>query len=211
MTRTDEILNRVTDYLRLMRFKYSELEKLSRLEILNDYYNTKKKSTTIETFNVKIECAEQLKDGKLVLPLKVRGVFLTEGRPRAKYYLKEELQLAANNPINQKFPLILDHKDNEAGKVIGMVDKISYDETLNGLRWWGHINDETFARNVLDGAITDVSATIYSASDTTKEQGLVGRDLTFKELSLVLKGAEPNNSIEAYDVDIVDYKKQNGL
>jgi len=196
MNRTKEVLNRVDDYLRLMRFKYTDLEKLSRLRILSDYYNTKRTSANTETFSVKIECAEQLADGKLVLPLKVRGVFLTEGRPRAKYYLREELKKAENNPVNQGFPLMLDHKDNEAGKVIGMVDKISYDESINGLRWWGHINDETFARNVMDGVITDVSATIFSTSDTTREQGLVGRDLTFKELSLVMKGAEPNNFIE---------------
>ena len=196
MKRTEEVLSRVDDYLRLMRFKYSDLEKLSRLQILNDYYNTKKESASTETFNVKIECAEQLADGKLRLPLKVRGVFLTEGRPRAKFYLKEELQKAEKNPVNQKFPLMLDHKDNEAGKVIGMVDKISYDDSIKGLRWWGHINDETFARNVLDGAITDVSATIYSTSDTLQGFGLVGRDLTFKELSLVMKGAEPHNYIE---------------
>lgn len=210
MKRTKEVLNRVDNYLRLMRYNYTGLEKLSRLEILNDYYNTKKVNASTETFNIKIECAEELaKDGKLVLPLKVRGVFLTEGRPKAKYYSREELMKAESNPVNQKFPLILDHFDNQAGKVIGMVDKISYDESILGLRWWGHINDETFARNVLDGAITDVSATIYSTGITTPEHGLVAKDLTFKELSLVFKGAEKNNSIEAYDIDVEVYKKQN--
>lgn len=196
MNRTKELLNRIDDYLRLMRYKYSELEKLSRLEILQDYYNTKKEQASIEVFKVNIECAEQLKDGKLILPLKVRGVFITEGRPLVKYYSKEELEKASNNSVNQNFPLMLDHKDKEAGKVIGMVDKISYDDKLKGIRWWGHINDETFARNVLDGAITDVSATIYSTGVYTTEHGLVGRDLTFKELSLVMKGAEPNNYIK---------------
>jgi len=58
------------------------------------------------------------------------------------------------------------------------------------------INDETFARNILDAAIKEVSATIYSTSEHTKEHGLIGTDLTFKELSLVIKGAEPNNYIE---------------
>lgn len=196
MKRTKEVLNRVDDYLRLTRFKYSELEKLSRLNILADYYKTQEKKANTETFLVNIECAEQLGDGDLVLPLKVRGVFLTEGRPKAKYYSREELEKAANNPVNSKFPLMLDHKDNEAGKVIGIVDKIKYDTSINGLRWWGHINDETFARNVLDGAIKDVSATIYSASEYVKGIGLVGKDLTFKELSLVIKGAEPKNYIE---------------
>ncbi|GEM_PF-3525007 len=196
MKRTKEVLSKVDDYLRLMRFKYTDLEKLSRLQILQDYYNTKRENASTEVFNVKIECAEQLADGELVLPLKVRGVFLTEGRPKAKYYTAEELKLSTSNPVNQGFPLMLDHKDNEAGKVIGLVDKISYDESINGIRWWGHINDETFARNILDAAIKEVSATIYSTSEHTKEHGLIGTDLTFKELSLVIKGAEPNNYIE---------------
>ena len=197
MKRTTEVLNRVDNYLRLMRYNYTGLEKLSRLQILDDYYNTKKAAANTETFKVKIECAEELsKDSELILPLKVRGVFLTESRPKAKYYSREELQKAESNPVNQRFPLMLDHKDNEASKVIGMVTKISYDEKLNGLRWWGHINDETFARNVLDGAITDVSATIFSASDHTEQHGLTARDLTFKELSLVMRGADPNNYIE---------------
>lgn len=194
--RTKEILNKVDDYLRLMRFTYTDLEKLSRLNILNDYYNSKRKEADLETFNVKIECAEHLAKGELVLPLKVRGVFLTEGRPKAKYYSAEELKKAANNPLNQNFPLMLDHQDNLAGKVIGMVDKIKYDKDIRGLRWWGHINDETFARNILDAAIKEVSATIYSTSDHNIIHGLVGLDLTFKELSLVIKGAEPNNFIE---------------
>ena len=196
MNRTKEVLNRLDDYQRLMRFKYTELEKLSRLTILSDYYNTQEKKASTETFTANIECAEILGKGEFVLPLKVRGVFLTEGRPKAKYYTKEELQKAANNPVNNNFPLMLDHKDNEAGKVIGIVDKIKYDASINGLRWWGHINDETFARNVLDGAIKDVSATIFSTSEHDEQLGLVGRDLTFKELSLVIKGAEPQNYIE---------------
>jgi hypothetical protein len=196
MKRTKEVLNRVDDYLRLMRFKYTELEKLSRLNILNDYYKTQEKEASTEKFTVQLECAEQLASETLILPLKVRGVFLTEGRPKAKYYTREELEKAANNPVNNNFPLMLDHKDNEAGKVIGMVDKIKYNPSINGLQWWGHINDETFARNVLDGAIKDVSATIYSTSEHSQNYGLVGKDLTFKELSLVIKGAEPNNYIE---------------
>lgn len=193
--RTKEVLNKLDKYLRLMRFKYTDLEKLSRLKIINDYYNTKEKTANTETFMVKIECAEQLANGIFKLPLKVKGVFLTEGRPQAKFYTAEELENAADNAVNQKFPLMLDHKDKEAGKVIGMVDKIKYDSTIKGLRWWGHINNETFARNVLDGAITDVSATVFSVSRHTQEHGLEGVDLTFKELSLVIKGAEKNNFI----------------
>jgi len=182
-----------------MRFKYTDLEKLSRLEILNDYYSTRMENSTIEKFNVTIESAEQLAGGKLIMPLKIRGVFLTEGRPLAKYYTSEELSKSAENPINQSFPLMLDHKDKEAGKVIGMVDNIEFSSSIVGIKYWGHVNDETFARNILDGAIKEVSATIFSTSDHSTEHGLIGKDLTFKELSLVMKGAEPNNYIEVYN------------
>jgi len=196
MTRTSEVLAKTNDYLRLMRFKYTDLEKLSRLKILSDYYNTMRENASTEVFNVDIECAEQLSKDDLVLPLKVRGIFLTEGRPKKKFYTRRELEKAANNPINLSFPLALDHKDNEADKIIGMVDRIEYDSSINGLRWWGHINSELHARNVIDGAIKEVSVTVYSTSEYTNENGLEGLNLTFKELSLVWDGAEPDNLIE---------------
>ena len=132
----------------------------------------------------------------MTLPLKVKGVFLTEGRPLIKYYSAEELQKAADNPINQRFPLMLDHQDMEAGKIIGAVDKIEYDSSIKGLRWWGHINDETFALNVMDGVINQVSATIFSTTKEDLTLGPLAKDITFKELSLVMRGAEPRNSIQ---------------
>ncbi len=197
MNKTELLLKQIEAYLSLMRYKYTSQEQLYRLNILHDYYISENKKFSKEKLSSTFETAESL--GKdLILPLKVRGIFLTEGRPLKKYYTSEELKKAAENPINQKFPLMLDHKDNEAGKVIGMVDKIIYDPKIKGLRWWGHINDETFARNVLDGIINSVSATIYSVTDYDEEYGIVGKDLTFKELSLVMKGAEPSNSIEPY-------------
>jgi len=194
---TEDVINRIDKYLSLVRFKYSTEEKLSRLHIISDYYSTKTNIASEEKLSFTLEAAEQL--GKdLSLPLKVRGVFLTEGRPKRKYYFAEELRKSVDNPLNGRFPLMLDHKDNEAEKVIGIVDKIEYDESIRGLRWYGHINDETFARNVLDKAISEVSATIFSVTDYDEEFGVVGRDLTFKELSLVMAGAEPDNYIEAY-------------
>ena len=196
MEKTEKVITRIDTYLRLLQYKYTELEKLSRLEVLNDYYKSKNINADFEQLQCKMECAEQLKKKKFSLPLKVRGVFLTEGRPAMKFYSKEEIIKAVDNPINQTFPLMLDHCDNEAGKIIGGVDKISYDEQLKGIRWWGHVNNETFARNVLDGLIKEVSATIYSASEYTESFGLIGKDLIFKELSLVIKGAEPKNNIQ---------------
>jgi hypothetical protein len=172
------------------------MEKLSRLQMLDDYYSSKSEPVCTENLQSHVECSEQLSKKDFSLPLKVRGVFLTEGRPKKKYYLASELQKAVKNSINKKFPLMLDHKGTEVGQVIGMVDEIWYDKSIKGIRWRGHINDERFARNVLDGIITDVSATIFSTSDYDDTHGLIGVDLTFQELSLVMEGAEKKNSIE---------------
>ena len=192
---TERVIARVNAYLSLVRYNYSSQEKLMRLNILSDYYETLDKHATEEVFSSNMEFAEKLSKN-LVLPLKVKGIFLTEGRPKVKYYSAEELSKAADNPINQKFPLMLDHVDNEASKVVGMVDKIEYDPALKGLRWWGHINSETFALNVMDGAIKQVSVTVLSSTDVDASNGIVGKNLTFSELSLVRTGAEPRNTIE---------------
>ena len=197
MNRTTEVIDRVNRYLMFMRYTYTTQEQLSRLHVLHDYYSTLDKSPTNECLTGKIDFAEQL-SGELILPLKVRGIFLTEGRPKEKFYKIEHLQKSVNNPLNSSFPIMLDHKDKEAGKIIGKVDKIAYDPTIKGLRWWGHINDETFARNVIDNSITDVSATIWSISEYTIEFGHIGTNLTYSELSLVRNGAEKDNYIESY-------------
>lgn len=178
-----------------MRYKLADEEKLRRIELLNSYYSRKKEQISEEVISTEFMLEEKL-SGKLSLPLKVKGVFLTEGRPQRKYYPSEELEKAANNRINQRFPLMLDHRDNETGQVIGIVNRIAFDKKVNGLKWWGHINDETFARNVIDKAITEVSVTVYADEFYDEKLGIVGKDLTFKELSLVFKGADPGNSIE---------------
>ena len=195
MNNTEDVINRLNLYLSLTRFNYTTQEQLSRLSILRDYYKVMAELPSGEKLQTRIQFAEQL-SGKLKLPLKVRGVFLTVGRPKAKYYLAEELEAAARNPVNQKFPIMLDHRDKEAGQIVGVVTKIQYNQAGEALSWWGHINDETFARNVIDSVITDVSATVYSSADYSEEYGLTGRDLTFGELSLVLKGADKGNYIE---------------
>ena len=196
MNKTEQVIDRASDYLRLMRYNYTAQEKLSRLSILNDYYSTIKTTPNSEKFTITVECAEQLSSGNLKLPLKVRGVFLSEGRPKAKFYTKDELKRAVDNPINHSFPMALDHKDTEVEKIIGVVDKITYDDAISAIRWYGHINSELYARNVIDGAIKEVSVTVYSVSQYDNKLGLVGKDLTFKELSLVWKGQDPKNSIE---------------
>lgn len=196
MDKTQKMIDTLSNYLSLMRYEYTAQEKLSRLKILEDYYTSEKLIPSTELLHSDIQSEEQLAKADLSLPLKVRGIFLTEGRPKRKYYTDEEIQKSVVNPVNKSFPLMLDHKDKEAGKVIGMVDRIEYDAEIKGIRWWGHVNDETFARNIMDGAIKEVSATIISATNFSAKYGIVGVNLTFKELSLVMEGAEPDNLIE---------------
>ena len=195
MNNVEKVLNKINAYLTLVRYRYTNLEKLSRLHILNDYYQSKEKLSTQEKVKSKLSFADQLED-KFILPLKVHGYFLSEGRPKRKYYSAKELEKSVKNPLNHGFPFMLDHKDDEVGKIIGRVDRIEYDAEKRALKWFGHINDETNARNVLDGIISQVSATIYSTNFYDNENGLSGKDLVFKELSAVMKGADPINSIQ---------------
>ena len=186
---TKEVLNRVNNYISFMRYKLADVEKLRRIEMLTSYYASRKEQISEEVCSSDI-CLEEQLSKNFSLPLKVRGVFLSEGRPKRKYYTAKELEKAASNSINKKFPLMLDHRDNEASTVIGMVTNIEYDSKVKGIRWWGHINDETFARNVADKAITEVSVTVFSDERYDEVYGVVGEDLGFKELSLVIAGAD---------------------
>lgn len=197
MNSTDKVLENVNRYLSLTRYKYSTQEKLSRLNILQNYYTLNNEVSSEEKVTlVTVETAEQLSK-EFKLPLKVKGVFLTEGRPKKKYYTAEQLRMSADNPVNRKFPMQLDHRDAEVSSIIGMVDRIYYDNSIKGLRYEAHINDENMARNVWDGIISQVSATIFSTDKYDEKLGmLVATDLTFKELSLVQTGAESYNSIE---------------
>jgi len=182
--KTQELLGRVNNYLSFMRYKYSTQEKLMRLKIIDDYYKVIDTNATIEKCNSTIEFAEQL-SSKLKLPLKVRGVFLYEGRHLKKYYRGKDLKLSTQNVVNSSFPLMLDHEDSKAGKVIGMVDRIEYDDSIKGIRWFGHVNNQTHALNILDGAISEVSATIFAQPDYDSDLGLIGTSLVYGELSLV--------------------------
>lgn len=191
---TEELIKKVDSYLTLMRFEYSAKEQLSRLKILENYYNTLNSKSTVEIIEGKAEIAESLSKD-LVLPLKVKGVMLSEGKPKRKYYTAKEMKKAVSNPLNSRFPLMLDHRMNDASSIVGVVESIEFDESLNAIVWYGKINDETFARNVIDGIITQVSATIYSGDKLDDELGIVATDLIFRELSLVVSGADSKASI----------------
>ena len=190
----EQVLKKINNYLDIIRYKYVTEEQLYREILLSEYYNTMSTEFSVEKLTSKVATIESLSDD-LKLPLKVHGVFLTEGRPRRKYYTAEELEKSTHNPINQNFPLCLDHRDTEVGSIIGKVVKIYYDPIVKGIRWEGHINNETHARNVLDGVVTQVSATIWADEEYDEELGIVAKDMTYKELSLVIKGAAEGNYI----------------
>jgi hypothetical protein len=154
-----------------------------------------KEQSTTESLNTNIEVAEKLSD-RLILPLKVRGIFLTEGRPARRFYSSIELKKAVSNPLNQRFPICLDHRDEEISAIIGVVDKLEYDASIKGIRYWGHINSEQYARNIIDGVIGDVSVTVFAKDVYDNNLGKIGVDLTFKELSLVWNAACPDAFIE---------------
>lgn len=194
MNNRELLIKKLDKYLRLVRFKYTDLEKLERLHILDDYYKTLNLTPSVEKMSSVLESSEAL-SSDLKMPLKVRGIFLTVGRHKKKFYTEDELIKSVSNPINQKIPLCLDHRDSEVGSIIGVVDKLEYDPSIKGIRWYGHLNSEQYARNVLDGVITDVSATIYSTSDYG-DNGLEGRELVYKELSLVWDGACKDAMVE---------------
>lgn len=197
MNNTERLLGKVDKYLSLVRYKYSTQEKLSRMTILRDYYKTHSVKPTEEKLITKIEHSESLAN-RFVLPLKVRGLFLEEGRPAVKYYTADELRKSVQNPINQKFPIKLDHRNKEVSVIVGGVDRISFNEKLKAVMWFGHINNETFARNILDNLITDVSVTVDSDGIPSDEFGIVGKNLIYAELSLVGDGAVGGNYIESY-------------
>jgi len=175
-----ERINRVKSYIQKLDSKIAELSLPKSELILTD-----------------VKSAESLgKLNDIKLPLRVKGIFLSEGRPKERFYTAEELKKAVNNPNNVTFRIMQDHRENETSMIVGKVDKIEYDESIKGLRWWGHINDETTALNILDGLIKQVSVTVYSTKDWSDEYGVIGRDLEFSELSTVIEGAEPINSME---------------
>jgi hypothetical protein len=168
-------------------------EVLSKIDEILEKYD----SRTSEKLSITIKTSEHLsKDGSLLLPLKVRGRMLGVGRHKERYYTREELMKSVDKYKGKKFPMKLDHRDKEAGSTIGMVDSIYWDNQNDCIMYEAHINDATHARNILDGAIKEVSATIYSIKAYNEKLGIVALDLDFQELSAVESGAYLGNTIE---------------
>lgn len=171
-------------------------EKLKQREILSKIDNMVGDTfKTSEKLSVTIKVAESLSK-KYSLPLKIKGKMLGIGRHKLKYYNEIELRKAVNLYKGRHIPLKLDHREKEVASIVGMVDEIYWNEVKKCIMYKAHINDETHARNVLDGITADVSATIYSNKIYDPLLGMVGIDLEISELSLVYGGAYKENTIE---------------
>jgi hypothetical protein len=170
-------------------------ETLAKIDAILSKYN--KENRTEEKLAVTIKTCEQLsKEGKLKLPLFIKGKMLGVGRHKEKFYTEYELMAAVKKFEGKKFPLKLDHRDKEAASTIGMVDTIYWNPKEKAIMYEAHVNSDLHARNILDGAHKDVSATIYSVKDVDPYYGIVGLDLDFTELSIVHDGAYAGNTLE---------------
>ena len=177
-----------------LRDTIKEEETLAKIDaILNRYDKRSSEILNVET----LKTAEHLSnDGKLKLPLQVKGVMLGVGRHKEKFYTIEELKKSVAKYKGKSFPIKLDHRNTEAASTIGAVDRLFWIPEKQAIGFEGHINDETHARNIMDGMHTDVSATIFSMKMMDDSYGVIGSDLDYDELSIVCEGAFIGNSIK---------------
>ena len=162
------------------------LDALSSIECLN---------TGKETITASLKCEESLSaDGTFNLPLYVHGDMLGVGQHKSRYYLPEELEQGVT--AFNKMAMKLDHKRTEAGSTVGAVDKLVWDAERQIVVYEAHINDETHARNILDGVTTQVSVTSQAVNLTHPLYGIVATELEFVELSLVEGGAYKSNTLK---------------
>ena len=154
---------------------------------------------TVEKLSISIKTTENLSaNDKITSPIKVKGKMLGVGRHKKRFYTEEELKKSVEmykaNPTI--IPIKVDHRVKEAGATIGLVDLLIWDVENKIVRYEGHINDLTHARNIRDRAITDVSASIQSFEEVDPLLGIVGLEPEYVELSVVHKGAFTGNTIE---------------
>jgi len=151
-----------------------------------------------EKIPVTVKIMENLSiNGKLELPLRIRGNMLGVGRHKDRYYTEEELIKSVKVYNDKIMPVKVDHRITETGATVGAVDKLFWDSTNKFIKYEAHINDETHARNILDSVIKEVSVSIFSIRDFDTILGVVGLNLEFSELSLVEDGAFKGNTLEA--------------
>ena len=154
-------------------------------------------SKTPETIGITLKTSEHLSiDGKVKLPLKVRGRMLGIGRHAERFYTEKELRWSIEFHKGKSIPIKLDHRDKEVASIVGAIDKLFWDDMDKAVRYEGHINDETQARNILDNVVREVSATIDSIREYDMTLGIMGVKPEYHELSLVVEGAYKGNSLE---------------
>ena len=120
------------------------------------------------------------------------------GRHKKRYYTEEGLKWSVEYHKGKKpIPIKLDHDHLKVASVIGAIDKLYWDDVDKVVRYEGHINDETQARNILDKTVDEVSATVLSTPEYDNNLGLVGKQPEYDELSLVKAGSFKGNSLEA--------------
>lgn len=165
-------------------------------------------SKTNETIVTELKSIEEMSISDLLkLPLKIYGKMIGIGLYHDKYYTEESLKWSVQYHINKPFPIRIIHKglaglDTDqakkilnVGNIIGRVDSIYWDDITKTVMYEGHINDETQARNVKDGLLTEVSATIASFDRQDNQYGHIGIEPEFIDLSIVHQGAYSGNSI----------------
>ena len=173
-----------------------QLEMLSKIDTVINKIENKMP----EQISCTIKTSEQLsKDGTIQLPLPIRGKMLGIGRHKSKFYTKEELMKSVETfkNITIQMPCKVDHKIKEVMATIGAIDRLFWDETEQVIKYEGHINDETQARNILDRVVKEVSASIFSEEYIHPVYGFSGKELEYGELSLVEKGSFKGNTLEA--------------
>lgn len=194
----------MVDYIKteekLIKAEYKIKEDMRRAEFLSNVdkfiakYDKEKKS---EKLSVSMKKPEELsKFDKFNIPLRVRGKMLGVGRHKKKFYTEEDLKWSIEFHEDKNFPIKLDHRHKEASSTIGLIDKLYWNNDEKCVMYEGHINDETQARNVVDGAVTDVSATIFSKDEMHEMYGLIGKEPEYYEMSLVEDGSYNGNTIE---------------
>ncbi len=167
--------------------------KLNEFLYLNRINNIYSQNTfNQETFKFTVESGESL-SSEFKLPLKVKGTFLKEGKPKNRYYSIETLK---GIPGNTKLPIPFhyDHKDKEVGTIVGAVTDLKIEG--NKGRYFGHVNDEKTARNILDRVITEISVTIFSTPIKNEIYEVEGINAHLTEISFVKDGAEEANTLE---------------
>ena len=200
MNKIENYIERLSDeYRKDLSGKYNEA-------IFKNIYNRMTDNLPVEvgqeTLTNGIETYEHLSK-TFKMPLKISGTFIREGKPKNRFYRGSEIEIGIQRTQGiLPIPIYNDHKEMDpdmkiksTGNIIGAITKVHYNaETKSGL-YEGHINDEKNARNVFDGVVKEISATIVG-KNIYSEHGVEGTTLTFTEISLVNQGSELNNTLE---------------